>query len=68
MRTHDWPGEGNLSGTAGTQTVCRNCGAHVTDDFARVFGDNQNRVYGCHECTTTPERLPDGRREPTTQY
>lgn len=29
---------------------CRNCGTHVTPDFARVFGDNQDRVYRCHEC------------------
>jgi len=29
---------------------CEHCGAFVTDDFARVFGDNQNRVDGCIEC------------------
>lgn len=32
-------------------TECRNCGTRVTEDFARVFGDNDGRVFHCHECT-----------------
>lgn len=32
---------------------CRNCGAHVTDQFARVFGDNEDIVHTCMGCGTT---------------
>lgn len=31
---------------------CENCGSAVTDDFARVFGTNANRVFACPECAT----------------
>ena len=30
---------------------CRNCDAHVTEQFARVLGDNEDDVHGCPECT-----------------
>lgn len=30
--------------------VCNNCGAFVTHDFARVFGDNKETVAGCLDC------------------
>jgi hypothetical protein len=30
---------------------CQNCGAEVTQDYARVFGDNDNEVHGCTDCT-----------------
>lgn len=29
---------------------CQNCGAFVTADFARVFGDNNDEVHGCFDC------------------
>lgn len=29
---------------------CNNCGAMVTDRYARVLGDNNNEVQGCPEC------------------
>lgn len=29
---------------------CKECGSHVSKSFARVFGDNQNNVYGCIDC------------------
>lgn len=29
---------------------CQNCGAMVSDDFARVFGDNDDQVHRCPEC------------------
>ncbi|NHN49318.1 hypothetical protein G9464_17235 [Halostella sp. JP-L12] len=29
-----------------------NCGAHVTEQFARVLGDNEDDVHACPECTT----------------
>jgi hypothetical protein len=35
---------------------CRECGVYVSKGFARVFGDNQDRVDGCPACTTFRER------------
>ncbi|WP_449272251.1 DUF7563 family protein [Halostella limicola] len=29
---------------------CNNCGSFVTPDFARVFGGNEDEVYGCLDC------------------
>jgi hypothetical protein len=29
---------------------CNNCDAFVTRDFARVFGENDDEVYGCLDC------------------
>lgn len=29
---------------------CTNCGKHVTPQFARVFGDNEDVVHQCMEC------------------
>lgn len=31
---------------------CQNCGGSVTDDFARVFGDDNDVVHSCLECET----------------
>jgi hypothetical protein len=31
---------------------CKNCNAYVTQQFARVFGDNNNTVHACIECST----------------
>lgn len=36
-------------------TECRGCGGHVTAQFARVFGDNDHRVFSCPECSTGVE-------------
>lgn len=47
------------TGHSKTQTVCHNCGSYVTKQFARVFGDNGDQVYGCLECSTMRE-LRDG--------
>jgi len=33
-------------------TSCENCGASVTDQFARTLGDNDDRVHACPDCTT----------------
>lgn len=44
--------ESDAVGTA----KCRSCGMVVSQSFARVFGDNQDRVQGCPECTTFRER------------
>ncbi|WP_256288780.1 DUF7563 family protein [Halobellus inordinatus] len=29
---------------------CRHCGAHVSRDFARTFGDEDGRVHRCLAC------------------
>ncbi|MFC7044334.1 hypothetical protein ACFQH6_20550 [Halobacteriaceae archaeon GCM10025711] len=31
---------------------CENCGAFVTDAFARVFGDQDDVVHRCQSCDT----------------
>ena len=41
---------------------CRSCGSFVTRDFARVFGNNQNEVYGCLDCMTATEVKKGGAR------
>lgn len=33
--------------------TCRTCGTHVTVQFARVFGDNEDTVHTCMGCGTT---------------
>jgi hypothetical protein len=51
---------------SGSDTVaenrCRSCGAFVTRDFARVFGNNENEVFGCLECMTATEVKKGGAR------
>ncbi|MCL9813606.1 hypothetical protein AArcSt11_08060 [Natranaeroarchaeum aerophilus] len=39
--------------------TCRNCGAHVSEDFRRVFGDEDHVAHRCPECDTT-RRLSRG--------
>lgn len=34
---------------------CSNCDGHVTPDFARVFGDRDDKVHACPECSTYAE-------------
>lgn len=29
---------------------CEKCNSYISFQFARVFGDNNNRVYGCLNC------------------
>ncbi|WP_456071295.1 DUF7563 family protein [Haladaptatus caseinilyticus] len=36
-------------------TRCRNCGSFVTPQFTRVFGNNQNQIFGCFECMTATD-------------
>ncbi|WP_435147626.1 DUF7563 family protein [Halobaculum sp. P14] len=40
-------------------TSCRNCGTHVSERFAAVFGDNNDQVHRCPACDSTP-RLDRG--------
>jgi len=39
--------------------VCNNCGAFATFQFARVFGDNDDDIYGCRNCLSVTA-LVDG--------
>lgn len=53
---HGWkPMESSSAGAR-----CRNCGTHVTQQFARVFGDNGDVVHGCPACTTYREMQSGG--------
>lgn len=38
---------------------CHNCGEHVSEQFARVFGDNDDEVFACTDCAGLRE-LSDG--------
>lgn len=33
-------------------TTCSDCGGFVTKDFARTFGDRDDEVHACPDCTT----------------
>lgn len=35
--------------------TCNNCGAFVSRDFSRVFGDNDDEIHVCMNCATLPE-------------
>jgi Zn finger protein HypA/HybF involved in hydrogenase expression len=45
---------------------CRNCGAFVTPDFARVFGSNDGEVFGCPECTSFRALITGGSATPAS--
>ncbi len=32
---------------------CANCGETVTDDYRRVFADNDGTLHGCRHCRTS---------------
>jgi hypothetical protein len=32
---------------------CNHCGNHVSEQFTRVFADEQGRVLACPECSPT---------------
>lgn len=38
---------------------CLGCDAHVSADFARVFGNNEDTIYACLNCATL-SALRDG--------
>ena len=35
--------------------TCENCGSTVSDQFARVYGDNNDEVHRCMECVDPEE-------------
>ena len=34
------------------KAVCLHCGAHVTTDFRRVYGDQNDQAHRCRSCDT----------------
>lgn len=46
---------------------CRNCDSHVTEQFARVFGDNQDHVHNCIDCASNRD-LYDGAGSAETEW
>jgi len=36
---------------------CNSCGGHVTKQFVRVFGNNEDEVYGCGNCMATVDLI-----------
>lgn len=38
---------------------CETCGGFVTDNYARVFGDNDDRVHECRHCPPDATRSTD---------
>lgn len=35
---------------------CQECGSRVSPHWRKVFGNNEDEVYGCPDCTTSSER------------
>ncbi|WP_096391481.1 DUF7563 family protein [Halopenitus persicus] len=44
-----------LADDSGTQ--CKSCGQPVSDEYARVAGDNSGEVHSCPRCNTVHENL-----------
>ena len=40
-----------MIGTVAIMKTCTNCGASVSNEFAKVFGDNDDVVHICLSCT-----------------
>jgi len=39
---------------------CRGCGAHVTAEYRRTYGNESGTVYACPSCATYREMKDDG--------
>lgn len=37
--------------------TCENCGSFVTNRFVRVFGNGDNQVFACLNCSTNTELI-----------
>jgi hypothetical protein len=51
--------DGVHDGSTSGRSRCLKCGSYATERFVRVFGDNDNDLYACLECTTM-RALRDG--------
>lgn len=52
--------------SSGTGNRCWNCGGHVTPRFARVMGDNDDKVYACPRCQGFRELSEGAGGDPST--
>lgn len=53
MQTTKLTGDGQRLGDEHVgSTRCRNCGTYVSSQFAKVFGDNEDEIHRCIECST----------------
>ena len=43
---------------------CRGCGSYVSTEFARVFGDNEDEVFGCPQCVPFSALMEGGGAAP----
>lgn len=39
---------------------CNRCGSFVTPRFTRVFGNNEDTVYGCRDCLPVSALIAGG--------
>ena len=54
--THNtWAPADSTGTSSSTAPRCQNCGGHVTPQFVRVFGDNDDTVHACPNCSTCRE-------------
>ena len=51
----NWEPQSESEPDTGARVQCRTCGATVSRRYARVFGDNDNNVSMCPECSTFRE-------------
>lgn len=52
-------GVGRAKRRTGNEHRCLGCDTHVSAEFARVFGDNDDTIYACLNCSTL-SALRDG--------
>ena len=55
----NWTPMANDETDTGSRTRCGNCGETVSQQFARVFGNNDDEIWGCPDCKSYRE-LKDG--------
>lgn len=55
----DWERQPPDDPSTGNSPRCRNCGSYVSETFARVFGDNDDRIHRCLHCSTASERTSE---------
>ncbi|WP_435320101.1 DUF7563 family protein [Haloarchaeobius sp. TZWSO28] len=46
--------------------TCDNCGAHVSEQFARVFADEHGRILACVSCSANAGIAEEARRRART--
>ena len=45
--------------------MCLGCGGHVSEQFRRVFGDNDDRAHACRQCVGQEALLNGAAADPT---